>query len=796
MTVDLSELEQHFGLPPGLLAAVQQTESGGDPNAVSPKGALGAYQFMPATAAQYGIDPLNPDQAAQGAAHMYSDLLKKYNGDLPSALAAYNEGQGNLDHNGLQNAPPETQGYINKVITAMNGVPDQSSRPSPQSDQNPTVLPWAPPGREPPRQNASLMNKIGNFIIPSAEASEMPSGPSVDDIDTELARRGITPPASPQDQVASDVRNEDQSNGDPSGLGAQPWSALHVESQGLPDVKSKSSGPSLDEIDAELAKRGILPSGPSAYVGEVGKAFDEGKKLADQGAFPLHLLADYLNGGKISPETAKSAPTSTLGSLGPVSSALGLYGMATSPVEGAVNAFAANPVQNVTGIPAGATNMALNLLLPYGAIKGLSALSEFLPAADTAAESALAKIGQPDSMASPLETDVSKISPDTPIKQYENLKPIPETSPNVSADAVIADQVKNLQDINYEITRIKSVGTPDPAGRARLAQLENDAAGLRDQLGMKEQPANPATSPETVPLSPAQKTSAATQPNGPSVNPWTGKPLGLSRAIVDNSDEAKAVANRFYKEADQKGGIVNDPTKIINSMAGKDPITPTEIAVAKTDPVRKFLNDFSDVKNSPLSLSDAQILDEELSNRIGKEYGISGLSKDGYKLLDAQTKFRESLASTPPESVGGGAEGYQAWKNGQKAWQQARKLEDLEKIQQAAELSDNPSTIIKTRLRTLLTNKSRMRGYSAEEIQALTQAADRGVIGGAMHVFGSRLIPMGASLVGEAVGGIPGAVLGGVIGHGGSSLMRAGATAIQSGKLKNAATVLGRSIPK
>lgn len=115
MTVDLSDLEDQYGLPDGLLSAVQQQESGGNPNAVSPKGAIGTFQFEPDTAKQYGIDPTDPDQAAHGAAMMFSDLSDKYNGDVPSMLAAYNWGQGNVDRKGLENAPAETQNYIKNV---------------------------------------------------------------------------------------------------------------------------------------------------------------------------------------------------------------------------------------------------------------------------------------------------------------------------------------------------------------------------------------------------------------------------------------------------------------------------------------------------------------------------------------------------------------------------------------------------------------------------------------------------------------------------------------------------------
>lgn len=115
----LPELEKQHGLPSGLLQSVMMAESGGNPNAVSPKGAQGLFQFMPQTAKAYGINPLDPLQAAVGAARMYGDLSKQFSGDVPSMLAAYNWGSGNLTKKGMENAPKETRDYINKVQAGM-----------------------------------------------------------------------------------------------------------------------------------------------------------------------------------------------------------------------------------------------------------------------------------------------------------------------------------------------------------------------------------------------------------------------------------------------------------------------------------------------------------------------------------------------------------------------------------------------------------------------------------------------------------------------------------------------------
>lgn len=115
MLPNFSQLEQQYGLPSGLLNAVMMAESSGDPKAVSAKGAQGLFQFMPAVAKEYGIDPFDPEQAARGAAMKFRDLHKRYKSDLPMMLAAYNYGDGNLARSGFDNLPEETSNYIAKV---------------------------------------------------------------------------------------------------------------------------------------------------------------------------------------------------------------------------------------------------------------------------------------------------------------------------------------------------------------------------------------------------------------------------------------------------------------------------------------------------------------------------------------------------------------------------------------------------------------------------------------------------------------------------------------------------------
>lgn len=114
-TLRLGDREKKYNLPSGLLSAVMNQESAGNPNAVSKKGARGLFQFMPDTATGYNINPDDPEEAAEGAARMYADLLKQHKGDIDMALAGYNWGSGNMAKHGMENMPTETRNYINSI---------------------------------------------------------------------------------------------------------------------------------------------------------------------------------------------------------------------------------------------------------------------------------------------------------------------------------------------------------------------------------------------------------------------------------------------------------------------------------------------------------------------------------------------------------------------------------------------------------------------------------------------------------------------------------------------------------
>ena len=157
------------GVPASVALGVAKVESGisqwtaGGQVVTSPKGALGVFQLMPATAAQLGVDPTDVSQNIQGGITYLAQLYQKY-GDWNTALAAYNFGPGNVDAG--KSLPSETVNYVKAVLgisggSAASAAVEQSLANPPATSED--VLASVVPGGTPTIAAAALAG-IGLLI--------------------------------------------------------------------------------------------------------------------------------------------------------------------------------------------------------------------------------------------------------------------------------------------------------------------------------------------------------------------------------------------------------------------------------------------------------------------------------------------------------------------------------------------------------------------------------------------------------------------------------------------------------
>ncbi|EIF35532.1 soluble lytic murein transglycosylase-like protein [Burkholderia sp. Ch1-1] len=123
----IDEAARVVNVDSALLMAVIDVESGGDPQAVSPKGATGLMQLMPGTGARHGASNLfDPRQNIAAGARYLKELMRQF-GELPLALAAYNAGEGAVQKYGGRIPPyAETMSYVPKVIARYRWYQDAS----------------------------------------------------------------------------------------------------------------------------------------------------------------------------------------------------------------------------------------------------------------------------------------------------------------------------------------------------------------------------------------------------------------------------------------------------------------------------------------------------------------------------------------------------------------------------------------------------------------------------------------------------------------------------------------------
>jgi soluble lytic murein transglycosylase-like protein len=160
-----------YHLDPDLVNSVIHAESGFNARAVSPKGARGLMQLMPATASQLGVnDAFDPQTNVEGGSRYLRELLERYNFDLVKALAAYNAGPERVEQ--YQGVPPfrETRAYVARIVHEYNTkkiaqekeakqkqVAAQTPRKAPSKARSPAQNPAQSPAHRAPKPAATAI---------------------------------------------------------------------------------------------------------------------------------------------------------------------------------------------------------------------------------------------------------------------------------------------------------------------------------------------------------------------------------------------------------------------------------------------------------------------------------------------------------------------------------------------------------------------------------------------------------------------------------------------------------------
>lgn len=228
------------------------------------------------------------------------------------------------------------------------------------------------------------------------------------------------------------------------------------------------------------------------------------------------------------------------------------------------------------------------------------------------------------------------------------------------------------------------------------------------------------------------------------------------KAPITTASMVKENASNLFKDAQAVGGELKSTftNKFADDVMKLAPQTEKGKILAGDSPFTQVVEKIQKFRDKPISLLEAQEIDEHLGDIIDSHFTNGRLGKQGQKVLELQSQFRNMIDKASEADVVGGKQGFEALTGARKEWSRAAKLNDIERIMARAEQMDNPATGMKNGFRTLYNNPNRLRGFSKEQQALIKQAAEGNFASDALRTIGSRLI---STMVGMTSGGTAGA---------------------------------------
>ena len=255
-----------------------------------------------------------------------------------------------------------------------------------------------------------------------------------------------------------------------------------------------------------------------------------------------------------------------------------------------------------------------------------------------------------------------------------------------------------------------------------------------------------------------------------------------SKKGLMTSDQVKTQASKFYKAADEAGGMINEDKAfdMFDRMAKEVlPNDPKDLKAVSKETYVRTLEDLQDAYlGSPLSLENLVNIDQRLTAEAQK---LVTSDPNARRLVkNMQSVVRETMEQASPDDIVGGEVGFKMYKEGTKLYAKSKRMEEIEKIIRVAKEKEQPSTAIKNKLISLRENKKLYKGFSDLEKKAIDKAIKTGAFEGLLRTFGSRLPAVGALSSGAFLG--PMAIPAAAAVYGGSALSRMGANGLRMRK--------------